>query len=459
MELMQSKLLLLPLVVLPGSCLAAQDLGFLNPLAALSPGNYEVAHPFPARTIQVQIADRLAPVPGNPFQPHVVVKINDGDGFELTASVSWYEQTRFDHGKPVVSGLGQLWQQEMMFHTRLDDHRLTMGSTYKTGIYEPDLTLSSFSQLFKDGTFGTDDNNWTEFSLLTQDVWTPNDSLTFSLGLRYDRFERARNLSMIPDYDNEVVDQFSPAIGASYHIGGNHNLSISYQQGLRTDESYDLQPQESWSRDAVVPMTDRESFELKYTWDVSIGLSLGINVFHNEVENPYATLMPRPWAPAGDHTRQDVFSGDGLNPYQNLEGKSEVIGSELNIRYQVLDNTRTHMSYGYVDRKETSISAPAIHQLKMSVTSEFFNNRLSVGGNYLFNTSLDGAPSPQPGIYLEDRHFVDVFATFQITERWSGSFHVENLLETDTDRMHFATSVPVAGALNERRVYLSIRRY
>ncbi|MEO2176519.1 MAG: TonB-dependent receptor [bacterium] len=403
------------------------------------------------------------------IQPSVIVEINDTESFELTASLSWHEQIFIDNGLPFLGGIQQQWQQAVIFRTRFDDHTLAISSTYTAAQYEPDnlffipdMLSALLPDNLQDSSFGSVESNWTEFSLFAEDTWKPNDSLTFSMGLRYDRFGRDDTSFISPGLDADPVEEISPSFAAAYHNNDGHNLSVSYQQGFDRDY-YRLVRNSSpmltstYGFDVVKPETV-DSYELNYTWDITVGFSLGVSVFHDEIEDQYELgQLPGQWAQ--DTTGADAFSSIGMNQYQNLEKKSKAVGSELIVRYQVLQNTSTNMSYGYIDTKETTLQTRPVHQVRMGITSYFFKNRLSVGGNYFLNTSLHDKSAEQPVPYSEDQHFVDIFATYRITERWSGKFIVENLLQTDADRLQFTTSVPFTSVPNQRRVYFSITRY
>jgi len=85
------------------------------------------------------------------------------------------------------------------------------------------------------------------------------------------------------------------------------------------------------------------------------------------------------------------------------------------VTFQPVSNTEVRLSYGYVKSDADAVRYPS-HQIKLNTLSYFFNNRLALGLDYLFNSSYSKSNLPvADDVYREDRHLVDISLLYNIT--------------------------------------------
>jgi hypothetical protein len=95
----------------------------------------------------------------------------------------------------------------------------------------------------------------------------------------------------------------------------------------------------------------------------------------------------------------------------------------------------------------------------VNTLSYFFNNKLALGLDYLFNSRYSESDLPvAASIYRRDRHLVDVSLLYNITKDVSVKFIAKNLFENNVPPMVFTPDRPELGGLgfDERRIYVSL---
>lgn len=258
-----------------------------------------------------------------------------------------------------------------------------------------------------------------DYAALLQDVWQWSDQLKFTLGLRYDKFDKFENHL---NYRGAAV----------YKVGHSHTWKLLYGTAIRqpTLREY-LKVLEA--TDFQSPPLDAErirSLELNYqflqgNWDFSV-------TFYRNVLRDFIREVPTP-------DNADEY-------YTNVEGKVVSTGADSVLYYVISDRMNVRFSLAYVDVQEESMNnydmlylAPwsgSVHfnyainaQHQLGATAVFNDDRSDDNAydddnadNFtLLNLHLSGALQPslsyQIGIEnVLDEHYMDPAADF-------GSYH------------------------------------
>lgn len=162
-----------------------------------------------------------------------------------------------------------------------------------------------------------------------QDQIDITDSVKAMLGMRFDHFEQ--------DITNRLADNamislsksyFNPRFGLVYVVNDDARLYASYSEGARPNSGVNAQgnghdPEES------------TSYEVGIKWDMQDhGFSGTAAVFTTDKKNILAS------SPSGDGTTEAI-------------GEAQSDGFELDIHYNLTENTQATLSYAYVDARNT----------------------------------------------------------------------------------------------------------
>lgn len=126
--------------------------------------------------------------------------------------------------------------------------------------------------------------------------------------------------------------------------------------------------------------------------------------------------------------------------------------------FQPVRNTEVRLSYGYVHTDEEVMRYPT-HQIKVNTLSYFFNNKLALWLDYLFNSRYSDSNLPvADSIYRSNRHVVDISLLYNVTRAVSVKVIAKNLFGNDVPPMVFTPDSPEKGGLgaDERRVYAAL---
>lgn len=113
--------------------------------------------------------------------------------------------------------------------------------------------------------------------------------------------------------------------------------------------------------------------------------------------------------------------------------------------FQPVRNTEVRLSYGYVHTDEEVMRYPT-HQIKVNTLSHFFNNKLALWLDYLFNSRYSDSNLPvADSIYRSNRHVVDISLLYNVTRAVSVKVIAKNLFGNDVPPMVFTPDSPQKG--------------
>ena len=364
------------------------------------------------------------------LQPKLIIELTDTESLEIVESFFWHEHSYPNTGTP-TGGREMHWENKAIFRTtRFEDHSIAVGGLY--GLKEFDAGNQFFNSDVS-GPFESVDTEWQEYSLFFEDTWTVTEKLTLSMALRYDKYKMDEVTTNGISYTPEDEDQWSPRITLAYQINDFHNIKLSYQHGFRMPDAsyYDWFTQNNNAAEALDYQTatlepeSMDSYELNYMWDVTQKLSLGVNLFYNEYKDQLAWgNLQNIWS---DSQVTDINTYNGVTwgggQFQNSMDESQSYGGEFIVNYYLLENVHTSLSYGYTKLADVDVQKYPSHQIKWNTSAQFLNNKLTLGFNYLFNSSYqDGQTPGHDDIYGDQRHLVDIFTSYKNSREFDCPF-------------------------------------
>lgn len=387
--------------------------------------------------------------------------------------------------------------------TRFDNNSLALGGLFgyrefnsQNQFFGSDLDFNSIQYIIDPATNKDTETvwatgiapqgGWRETALFIEDIYTINEKLTVSGGLRYDNY-----------YINklkETQQNIAPRFAASYAFNNNSTLKLSYQQGFRTFDLFNLyqtmynrMPKLNWANTdkntnltPVLPAGTNStydqytidikpeklnSFEVTYHQDLlNKQISIDINGFYNNYQNTIDYLPLVRWTGA-EYKADKTYKGDVLYPgeyftdealqnlivpsskqstresqnkeqgmYLNVADDINIVGSEVIVNYRITDNTQFRAIYSYNRPLEASYresSTSPAQQLKLSGTKYFFNDKIMLNALFTYEPGKDKTDSNSAlfhDIYFSDRTLLDVTLAYQITDELSIKASGSNLL-------------------------------
>jgi outer membrane receptor protein involved in Fe transport len=425
------------------------------------------------------------------IRPKYNFTITDTESVELTGSFLW-----MDHMAPPIptaplkgAGSEDHWESKNIFKTtRWKDHSLAVG--FSVG----EKRFHQLKQFFGDDglfPFESIDADWFETSVFGEDVIALTDKWTVSVGLRYDKIDfndmfsntwlRIHNLEPNNPFKtthkqpDSIDGHFSPRIATAYDLDKDTTIKASYQHGFRAPDAvyYRLNlVYRDAARSVDIPFPDLkietlDSYELNLQKTFpEKKIKVNCNVFYNTFDDLLSfqlykeTGLFTPAQITAIRNAAGFFPGAqfDIGSFLNEPDTIRAWGGEIGVTFQPVSNTEVRLSYGYVHSNEDQMRYPT-HQIKLNTLSYFFNNKLALGLDYLYNSRYSDSNLPvADDVYRNDRHLVDVSLLYNITKHVSAKLIAKNLFENNVPPMVFTPDQPEKGGLgfDERRIYVAL---
>jgi outer membrane receptor protein involved in Fe transport len=411
------------------------------------------------------------------IRPKYIFTITGTDSVELTGSFLWS-----DHSSPPIPGLPlkaggseSHWESKNIYKTtRWDRHSLAAGFSYgEKRFYENRQFFSSDAEV----PLATVDARWKELSIFAEDVIALNNSWTASFGLRYDKIYLSDMSDVAWTEDkrpDSIEGHYSPRIATSYELDANTAVKASYQHGFRTPDAayyrinllYRDAAKESLGIDfPALEIEALDSYELNLQKNFpEKKVKVNLNLFYNVFKDLLSFQFLKDTGSFTPEQIEAIKASLGLPPpavpgsFLNQKDTLRAWGGEIGVTFQPVSNTEVRLSYGYVHSNEDQIRYPT-HQIKLNTLSYFFNNKLAVGLDYLYNSRYSDSDLPvADDVYRDDRHLVDVSLHYNVNPGVSVRLIAKNFFENKVPPMVFTPESPEKGGLgfDERRIYVSL---
>ena len=433
------------------------------------------------------------------------------DGGELGLTRFLFDQQTMSSTKTRFNGVESHEELKMVGKTtRFRDQSTALGVLYGGRDFRAG---KSFLHPDPDMGFGTT-GSWKELAVFGEDVWQIFESQVASLGFRYDKvyygdFESSRAQAWRPtsyawsswetvpntpwSYNLKPANQdnFSYRFAFAHNISESLVAKLSYQTGFRYPDAGAFESHAYFSKElqlaGYAPLPDLKPEKMKSTEfnlnknfeeiKVRVDTSIYYNVYENflnwwQRNDPVWTTQwfegtPRDVAALYGWPRFNWWMGSTANSL----GTFKSIGSEISATWMPETMTVIKLGYAYsqpyeysegsyssggkivtTDRKEW-IRYPS-HQVKGSISSDFFDKTLNVSLFMLFST---GFPVAESGgllspIYDKNRFVSDVAVTYYFTKDFSAELTVKNMFGNDVPRMT-SYGEPYAGAAGQEKTY------
>lgn len=179
----------------------------------------------------------------------------------------------------------------------------------------------------KDNTSDVEEQSGQGFYI--QDQIDLSDNWKAMFGMRYDHFEQDITYRLDNNRKTSISKSyFNPRLGLVYSLSDDTRIYASYSEGARPNSGVNAQgnghnPEES------------KSYEIGVKWDnTSQGFSGSAAIFTTEKRNILAS------SPNGDGTTEAI-------------GEAESKGIELDVNYELTENTQITFSYAYIDAENS----------------------------------------------------------------------------------------------------------
>ncbi len=416
-------------------------------------------------------------------RPKFLYEISETDSVEVSASLLLNDFGNVDSvnsPEDIRGGSERHWNVRSVYKTTaIENHQIAFGGVYgKKTFYDMSYFLSNDP---RDG-YESIDTEWEEIGIFTEDVITLSDSLTFSAGLRYEVFNvgnvSSDSPNITPDtYGNEntgtISPHFSPRVAFAYEYDKETSVKASYQHGFRMPDAiyynWNLQNNAAatglgYANSPSLKPEEMDSYELNLEKILNDKVTVNANMYYNIFKDQLS------WGPLTNYWTADQV--DAINHwtpaaswtweggmFQNIEGKFAVYGSEVMVDYKLSERTDLNLSYGYAKTDDDSLEQryPA-HQVKARIMSEVMKDKLTVGINYVYNSSYKYDSVPSMSSYYEDsRNIIDMSAVYQVTDNFRIKGVAKNVFGELTPPAGFLMSNANRGNMgySEPRYYLS----
>lgn len=383
--------------------------------------------------------------------------------------------------------------------TRLSRNQIALGGS--AGFRRFDNGKSLFDGPDQDWGDQTATGHWKEMSLFAEDVVTPLDALTFSVGARYDRVgygevKSLNGLGGVSTVGADVIDtrvngyvpftynpksqgHISKRVAASYEITNKTVTRLSYQEGFRYPDMVSFYRLTEWNSilaSGGQPMLQSpkpetmESTEYNLHHDFDKSFSMDGNLFYNVIKNQLVWIQYSDYLPGGISAGLPVPNGFPLSAINyvantwptpwaghigwmgataNISDRTTIRGGELIANWSPTKSSKVIASYSHAENAtETSGTGSKIagyprHIIKVAGTDKLWSDNLELGFTYVFS-SRDKHAANRSGhgrnIYSYDRHLVGINSRYYLLKNLDFQFMVQNLFGTDVPRYTPGTS-------------------
>lgn len=415
------------------------------------------------------------------IRPKYLYKVSNTDSLELIGSL-----LLFDHSTPYfvlpikrieeAGGSERHWEIKNIYRTtRWKGHSLAGGFSYG------EKEFSQTRQFFAEDVYlslASVDTTWSELSIFAEDVDAVTDKLTAYFGLRYDKIflqDFKWHLWSQHNKPDGIEGHFSPRVALTYELDRDMTVKASYQHGFRTpDASYYtwnlLYKSGAEMLGLNVPSLKNEtmdSFELNFHKNMPASrLKADVNLYYNNFKDQLSwkfydqIKLFTPAQITAIRNALGLAAGGTTGSILNSSRDINAYGGEIIGTYQPLEHTDISLSYGYVYLDGADEMLYPSHQMKLNAQTSFINNTLHLALNYLFNSAYSESKLPVANsIYRNDRHVVDLAASYDITPELSVGVNVKNVFGNEVPPMVFTPENPEKGGLgyDTTRAYVFLR--
>ena len=441
------------------------------------------------------------------LRPKYIWELSDKEELDLTTSLLWMQHGLIPGDS--INALGDLDQygDPTSFkenHVFVCEQHTDMKAIFKTTRFNRNSVALGFSLGQKDfkvgktyfhgGTYEiqpTDSENddaegatgsWREMAFFGEDVIDLTDKWVGSYGIRYDEvfFGPVKSRD---DFELPAAHRVSMRGATAYEIDPTTSVKLSYQEGFRVIDMANLNFYSHFSNELkslgynpLPPLKPETMTSTEFNLHKAVN-AIKMNLDANFFYNVYDKLIH--WQDFGANNPgisqaaiDDIITNhDGwMGCHMNAPGKFKSMGFELINEWQPIDNTTLKLSYGYtrpIDVPANVLSSLNLftstkkqwthypmHQVKASIVSRYFNNKVVVGLTSILTSGFDVSKATQieNEVYDHPRINFDTSVVYNVTKNFSLKLSVKNLLRSKVPRMTFVAD-PYMGAMGEENRY------
>ncbi len=409
-------------------------------------------------------------------RPKYTFELSDTDSVEMSLSMLWMDfgdiGANGSRGM-IMGGSEHHWDVKGVYRTTaFEGHQLAFGGLFgKKHYYDNKFFFTKQPQ----AGFESINTMWEEASLFGEDVVSLGDSLTMSLGLRYDKFHtdpihNSNELYTGAD-PGKIPGHTSPRIAFAYELDKETTVKASYQHGFRMPDAvyynwnlYNNAVASSlgYANSPLLKPEEMDSYELNFEKILTKRLTLNTNLYYNVFKDQLS------WGELTNYWTQDEVdainvvtdsTGWGGGMFQNIAGDFAVYGTEVILGYELTEKTDVNVSYSFAKVENNCIEQHyPPHQVKAMVKTKLIEDKLLLCVNYLYNSSYSEDINPIINdIYKSPRHVIDLAMVYQVTDNFRVKGVAKNVFGELTPPPGFRMNVPNWGNVgyDEPRYYLT----
>jgi len=417
--------------------------------------------------------------------PSYKAEINENESIELRLSSTFFDNefNRLETQNEVVNN-GETFiggGREMQFEAKLvaKTLRINRNQIAVGGVFGMRDFMGK-KQFFTDDlpfVFHTPNTGWNELSLFVEDIYSVNNQLSLSFGLRYDQYYLNEQ---IEGNNYEGQNHVSPRIALAYEVNSTTNVKLSYQEGFRHPDAGVYRINNIRLQGLVQAGYEPPSLTLKpefiQTFELNVRkgfynqqLQFGANLFYNNYKQTliYTEATPNDryygLSESAIAAAKDTL-GFPFGNILNIDDDFTTYGTEIMVDAKPYKGLLIESSYSYAVNTRDSINPILFprHLFKFNANQHFFDNTsASVSFIYTpkFNDNIVLNDTQQASAYFnDDRWLLSGSVSYEIINNLWLTFKVQNILaENQPPVVYFME--PTKGALgyNERFYYLSLK--
>jgi iron complex outermembrane receptor protein len=264
--------------------------------------------------------------------------------------------------------------------------------------------------------------------LFLQDIWSLSDDWNLTAGIRYDRY-------------SDFGDTLNPRLALVWRVNDKLTSKLLYGEAFRPPSYQELFANTSFSQpNPDLDPEKSETLELILSFMPSKYLTIGVNLYNFK---------------QSDFIRSISLPGMDGRQFQNT-GKHEILGFEVETKWQVSDNLR--LSANYTKRNPDDNQFRSVDEPEQDAYLRFDwgfhpNWNWNVQTNWI---SKRERSSNDPRSSLDDYAITDTTLRFTTKGIWELAFSIRNLFDEEA-REYTAPSVFNDLLLPERSFYAEIR--